>query len=111
MSIKILLIKPDENPEVMEVEDTLVSYQNLVGGGIEATELTDDIALICNREHKIMRLKNNRNFNLPYFKDSVAGNIVIVGIDNDSGEFMSLNASQMERCINSFSDKLWINEI
>lgn len=111
MSVKILLIKPGENPEVMEVEDVLASYQKLVGGYIEMVYLTDDVALICNEEGKIMGLENNRNFNLPHFKDNVVGNIIIVGIDDSSGEFVSLNASQIGRFVNAFSDKLWINEI
>lgn len=111
MEIKILFIKPGEKPEVMEVEDKLESYQKLVGGYIEMVYLTDDVALICNEEGKIMGLKNNRNFNLPHFKDCVVGNIVIVGVDDDSGEFVSLNAAQIERFTNAFSNKLWINEI
>ena len=111
MDVKILLIKPGENPEVMEIEDTLSSYQNLVDGPIQMVYLTDDVALICNEEGKLRGLKHNRNFDLKHFKDYVVGNIVLVGIDNDSGEFVSLNASQTERFINAFSGKRWIDMI
>ena len=111
MEIRVLLIKPGENPSVVEVEDRLKSHQELVDGYIKMVHLTQDVALLCNEEGKIREMKPNRHFNLPFFKDIVCGNIVIVGINNETGEFDSLTAEQVAHFTDVFKDKFCVSEV
>lgn len=55
--IKCLLVEPYELPEEIEIDNTLESKQELVGGWIEQAFLPkdDSVVLICNEEGKINR--------------------------------------------------------
>ena len=51
--LKIVLKKPNEAPEVMDIKNTLKAKQELVGGLIELVYLDEDLILVCNEERKI----------------------------------------------------------
>ena len=58
--IKVILCKVGEEAEVIEIEDTLETMQELVGGMIEEYQPFEDAAIICNDEGKIQGLPLNR---------------------------------------------------
>lgn len=58
--IKVLLVKPNKYPKVIEIEDTLEAMQNIVGGRITPFYLDDNAIIICNVEGKINGLPLNR---------------------------------------------------
>ena len=52
-TLKIVLKKPNEEPEVIDIKNTLEAKQKLVGGLIELVYLDEDLILFCNEERKI----------------------------------------------------------
>ena len=47
--IKVILCKPDERAEIVEIDDKLEAMQELVGGYIqEYMPWEDEVAIICN---------------------------------------------------------------
>ena len=100
LRIKCLYIKPGKAPLVFEIENTLESFQKLVGGYIEIVTDKDtkehNALMICNEEGKIMDLEPN----LWVDNDFVCGNVLIVGDDGD--DFKSLNDEQIEYFIRKY---------
>lgn len=97
--LRVLLKKAHkEFGEVIEVEDTLKNWQDLVGGYIETYPLTDDIIIILNEEGKLKELPTN--IGIPYENGSMevlVGDIVFVSVKGDCGEdFASLTDEQIE---------------
>ncbi len=89
--LKIVLKKVGENPEIMNIENTLEKKQELVGGLIEIVPVLEDILLICNEEGKLDNLLPNLIF--PY--DYIAGDCFFVGDDYKNGDFKSLTDEQI----------------
>lgn len=52
-TLKIVLKKPNEEPEVIDIKNTLEAKQELIGGLIELVYLDKDLILVCNEERKI----------------------------------------------------------
>ena len=52
-TLKIVLKKPNEAPEVMDIENTLKAKQELVDGLIEIVSIDENLLLVCNEERKI----------------------------------------------------------
>ena len=80
--LKIVLKKVGENPEIMNIENTLEKKQELVGGLIAVVPVLKDILLVCNEEGKF-----------PY--DYIAGDCFFVGDDYKNGDFKSLTDEQI----------------
>ena len=52
--IKVLCVKPEQEPEVVELENTIVAMQEMVGGRIEEyMPWEEEVAIICNEEGKM----------------------------------------------------------
>ena len=79
-TIKALLIEPMQKPRVIEIEASLESYQQQVGGLIEILYLEDDAVLVVNEEGKLLGLAPNRRF----YDDILVGNILILGIRGEN---------------------------
>lgn len=60
--LNVLLVKPNQKPEIVEIENTLHDMQKLVEGNIETICPFEDenIVLVCNENGKNNRLKLNR---------------------------------------------------
>lgn len=53
--MKILVVKPYQKPEVIEIDHTLKAMQAVVGGYIEAVyPFDDEVAIVVNEEGKIV---------------------------------------------------------
>lgn len=102
-NLKVLLVKPNELPEVVSIKNTLEAKQELVGGLIEYTYLDgcDDIAIVCNEEGLLMHLPFNRDIG----HTVIAGDFYVVGDDPTLGEDRSLTDEQIEKYSKVFDRK------
>ena len=96
--MKILVVEPMKTPTVQEIDGSLRSMQELVGGTIQAVYPFDDpVALVSNDEGKLLGLPWNRaltdDHGVPY--DIVCGTFFVVGIGDEN--FTSLTEQQVEK--------------
>lgn len=101
--LKCLLVEPYKLPKVIEIDNTLETKQELVGGYIECAYLPNDdnVVLICNEEGKINGMKLNRDIG----HDIIAGPFLIVGDDYENGDFKSLTEEQIIKYKELFNEK------
>ncbi len=76
----ILKIEPMCKPEVVTVENTLRSFQQMVDGFIEVIDVSDTVCIIVNEEGKLNGLAPNRRFG----GDILVGTILVVGRDGEN---------------------------
>ena len=82
--IKVLCVKPEQEPKVIELENTIEAMQEMVGGYVEEIRtFGDPVVLICNEDGKCMGLPLNRMLyddrsGRPY--DILSGTVLIAGI-------------------------------
>ena len=75
MKIKVIIKKPeDQYGRLVEIENELRVFQDIVGGYIETTGI-DDLVIICNEEGKLKNLK----YNIAVGMDFLVGTIIICG--------------------------------
>lgn len=103
--MKILVIKPYQKPEVIEIDHTLEAMQAVVGGYIEAVyPFDDEVALVVNEEGKINGLPLNRflfddDVNLI---DIIVGTFFICGAPSDSDSFADIPDELINKYTNRF---------
>ncbi len=90
--LRILMKRVNQEPEEMEIEDTLEAKQALVDGLIEVVYVSDGLLLICNEEGKLDGLLPNLVFEFDY----IAGDCFFIGDDYENGDFKSLTDEQIE---------------
>ena len=97
--MRILVIEPEHRPEVREIDGSLKSMQNIVGGLIQPIYLDDSVALICNDDGKLMKLPANRGLRDKNGQvyDVVCGTFFLCGAPADSDHFTSLTSEQLEQ--------------
>lgn len=88
--MKIIKLMPGEEPERMEVENTLEALQKEVEGKIEAVTVCPDLVILCNEEGLWLMMKPNRVILGHHF----VGPVLFVGVDGD--KFCSLSEESME---------------
>lgn len=60
-TISVLLVKPGQYPQLVDIDPSLESMQRIVGGRIEEyMPFSDEVAIICNDEGKVNGLPLNR---------------------------------------------------
>lgn len=75
--IHVMVKEPGEKWQRREVDNTLRTFQGLVGGHIEAVTVTPDrLVLIVNEEGKLQELPENVLFR----NDWLVGTVVAVGV-------------------------------
>lgn len=94
--IKVVVKQPYKKAEITEVENSLESFQKIVGGHIEfvPSVFQYPIGIYCNEEGKLEGLPPN--IVLPH-GDFAAGTIVVISTDL-YGNTIGLTESQAERC-------------
>lgn len=97
-TIKALLIEPKQKPRVIEIEASLESYQQQVGGLIEILYLEDDVVLVVNEEGKLLGLAPNRRF----YDDILVGNILILGSRGE--HLVGLSDAHIEKYAAQFAE-------
>ena len=88
--MKIIKLLPGEEPERIEVENTLEALQKEVEGKIEAVRVCTDLVILCNEEGLWLMMKPNRVILGHHF----VGPVLFVGADGD--KFCSLSEEAME---------------
>lgn len=87
--IEVVLVKVNQAPEVMKIEDSLEVLQKIVGGYIETKLFENDMIIICNEEGKLMNLSGNRRVDC----DIIAGDFIVTAC-NEEGDLISLTQEQ-----------------
>lgn len=85
--IHVMVKEPghDAKWERRDVENTLRTFQGLVGGYIETVTVCDGLVLIVNEEGKLQQLEPNVLFR----NDWLVGTVVAVGLDKEGENFAS----------------------
>lgn len=98
--LQVLLIRPGEEPKVVEISDELSAMQQLVGGYIqEIMPFDDEVALVCNEEGKMGGLPLNRAIRDEEgeIMDIIAGDFFLCSAPIMSENFESLSKEQIEK--------------
>lgn len=99
--IDILVVEPCKAPRPARVEDNLETFQQIVGGPIEAgCYLPQRVMLICNGEGKNMGLPPNRP-NPNNSADYIAGTFLLCSFEGE--HFASLSPAQQAEFQKYFS--------
>lgn len=105
--IKVIVCEPKKEPYVKEIYETLNAEQELVGGLIQCVpsmfDDNDSYDFMVNEEGKIEGLPLNRYI---YEKqDIVCGNLVLIKTDNSTGEFVTLDDSEIPSLIEKLKEQ------
>lgn len=106
--MKVLVIEAGCQPMVKEIDGSLKSMQEVVGGYIQAIyPWMEEVALVCNEEGKINGMALNRPLldDRGQLVDIIAGTFFICSAPVDSESFQSLTDEQIERYSRLFSLK------
>ena len=106
--MKVVVVEPEKNPVVKEINGSLDSMQNVVGGWIQAIyPWRDNVALVCNEEGKMLNLPLNRFVITDdgQIIDFVAGTFFLCYAPADSDNFESLPEDLIEKYMHKFQIK------
>ena len=97
--IKVLFVRPNEDPYVAEIPDTLEAKQKAVGGYIEYIYNSDETALVGDEEAKLKGKVGNR-----YLDGGgiIAGNFLVVGLGDE--DCRSLTNEEIEKYTKKYSN-------
>ena len=104
-TMRVILCKSDERATVIEIEDSLESMQNVVGGLIEEyMPWEDEVAIICNEEGKMNGLPLNRGIKDEdgHLQDIIAGDFFICYAPIESERFLSMPPELEEKYLEKF---------
>lgn len=103
--MRILLVEPGKRPILKEIDGSLKSMQEIVGGTIQALyPFEEPVALICNDEGKLLGLPLNRALRDKEGRiyDIVAGTFFLCGAPEGSDRFESLQKEQVLRYLQAY---------
>ena len=96
--IRVVIVPPEEPAYIKEIENDLQVMQDVVGGNIEVTRLTQGINIVCSKDGLGMELPRNRH--LPW----LVGTVFLISSDvAGDGEMVGLKsrtAENWKNCIN-----------
>ena len=95
--MNIVIKRVGKNPEVKEINGELNEMQEIVGGYIQAFNVTDNILCVCNEEGKLKGLLPNFVCN----HDIICGDVFFCVAGEE--DFESLNNEQIEYITNLFN--------
>ena len=104
--IKVVVVEPNKEPYLKEIETDLESLQTEVGGLIQITDVDNDISLVLNEEGKLIPLE----FNMFICGHNLRGTFFVSGFDYDSEELVSLKENVIEELLKDihYLDKIAI---
>lgn len=106
-TIEVILVKPMEKAEVVEIADSLEAMQELVGGYIEEyMPFEDEVAIICNEEGKINGLPLNRGIQDKNgrLQEIMAGPFFICYAPIESEKFLSMPEDLKAKYLEKFRE-------
>ena len=95
--MQVVIVEPEKKPFVQNIDDTLTSMQQIVGGTIQAVyPFEEPVALICNDEGKLLGLPLNRALRDEEGRiyDIVAGTFFLCAAPEGSDRLESLTEEQ-----------------
>lgn len=104
--MRVILVQPKKEPELVEMGERLKDLQEAVGGYIEAVyPFEDEVCLICNEEGKLLGLEPNRPLydDNGHIYDYICGPFIVAGLTIDN--FGSLTDKQVTTYTEKFSLK------
>ena len=104
--MQVVIVEPEKKPVVQNIDDTLTSMQQIVGGTIQAVyPFEEPVALICNDEGKLLNLPLNRALrdSSGAIYDIVAGTFFLCAAPADSDHFESLTDEQVQTYVERFA--------
>ena len=104
-TLKVLMVRPGELAQPIEIVDSLEAMQAAVGGSIEEyMPFEDDVALVCNEEGKLLGLPLNRaiKVNDNEIADIIAGDFFICYAPIESEKFLSMPDDLMKKYEDKF---------
>lgn len=98
--MKVIVCEPQKKARVVDIDDSLETLQETVGGYIETVYpfYDDGVLLICNEEGKLDGSLPNRR--IPEISDIIFGTFLVVGDGEDV--FRSLTDEEIERYLARF---------
>ena len=101
--LKGILLKTNNEYEIIEYTDDLHTLQDIVDGYIEYAPIKDNICMIINEEGKLRNMEYNELATRLFpFNDFIVGNALVV--DTKDGENVSLNDSQIKIILNKLKE-------
>ena len=104
--MQVVIVEPEKKPVVQNIDNTLTSVQQLVGGTIQAVyPFEEPVALICNDEGKLLNLPLNRTLrdSNGAIYDIVAGTFFLCAAPVDSDRFECLIDEQVQIYLERFA--------
>lgn len=99
MKITVVVKRVGLEGKLVEVENTLKAFQDIVGGYITTFPLMTDTFVVCNEEGLMRGLEPNVDIILNQYRETIYGDFAIVRKEGD--EFESLSSEQIEILKNS----------
>lgn len=96
--MKAIRKRPGQEPQIIDVENSLEALQLEVDGWIETVTFAEDACVICNEEGRIQGLP----FNLELMGVLFFGTILIVGVDGEN--FTDLGDAALERMMREMGE-------
>ena len=96
--IKVVICEPGKRAQVVSIDRSLDTYQEIVDGYIEAVyPFNENVAIVCNDEGKLSGLPLNRGMRDEdgQIYDIICGTFFIVGLGQ--ADFKSLTDKQAEK--------------
>jgi hypothetical protein len=101
--IKAIIKKPDEQfGRLVEIENTLRTFQQIVGGYIETTGYKN-LVIICNEEGKLRELQPN----IVLGREMLVGTIIICGASGDEFSDIPIDFKKWEQIVNMSGTRIW----
>lgn len=96
-NIKAIIKKPGEKAEVVIIVNSLENLQAIVEGYIETVPFPnmENVDIILDEEGKLKGSKPN--IYLHEYEDILCGTMIVVGVNLDEGEFISLDEEQIKK--------------
>lgn len=79
--MKVVFKAPGKVPVIRDIDGSLKTLQWLVGGNIEPISLDNGMVILCDEEGKLKG--KEPNIYLDAIKDTLVGNIIILGEDGE----------------------------
>lgn len=105
--MKVLVVKPDCEPVIEDIRDSLEAMQDVVGGYIEVIyPWGDGVAVVCNEEGKLTRLPLNRFIVVDgQIIDCIAGTFFLCYASPECEHFQSLPEELIQKYTYMFGGK------
>ena len=105
--ITVIMVEPNQEARITDIDSSLESMQNIVGGYIEEyMPFEDEVAIICNEEGKINGMPLNRAIyeNNGKISDIIAGPFILCYSPLESGTLQSMPDKLQEKYLNQFKN-------